>query len=139
MIKFQCSNCNHKLGVEEKYAGKRVRCPKCRTAIRVPEPVEKKEIREQGVIKFRCPSCNQKIGLKADYAGKRVRCSKCRNPLLVPQASAETGRAAIKDETEVLRAGQEQLAGDEGFWGEPGTAGREKGAFDRRRVGTKPG
>ena len=38
MIKFRCSNCNQKLGVPEEYAGRRVRCTKCRQVATVPEP-----------------------------------------------------------------------------------------------------
>jgi len=38
MIKFHCKHCNGKIGVKEEYAGKRVRCPKCKEPVRVPEP-----------------------------------------------------------------------------------------------------
>lgn len=89
MVEFTCSNCNHKIGAPEKYAGKRVRYPKCKALTKVPESVEKTDSQEQHLIKFRCPSCNQKIGVTPDYAGKRVRCSKCKNPLSVPSLEEE--------------------------------------------------
>ncbi len=37
MIKFYCSQCDKKIGVPEDYAGKQVRCPKCKNAVSVPE------------------------------------------------------------------------------------------------------
>jgi hypothetical protein len=120
MIKLKCNNCNHQIGVPEKYAGKRVRCPKCKAPIRVPESVGKTGTQEPELIKFRCPSCNQKIGIAPDYAGKRVRCAKCKNPLIVPQTSSQSGRLTVKDETKVLRAGQEQHSADKGIWDDLG-------------------
>lgn len=120
MIKFKCSNCNHEIGAPEKYAGKLVRCPKCKGAIRVPESIEKKSAQEQELIKFRCPSCNQKIGVALNYAGKHVRCAKCKNPMRVPQASSQSRGTAAEDQTAVLRAGQEQHSEIEETWGDIG-------------------
>ena len=36
VIKFRCPSCNQKIGVGRKYAGKRARCAKCKTAVRIP-------------------------------------------------------------------------------------------------------
>ena len=38
MIKFRCENCDKKIGVPEKYAGKLVKCPQCAEPARVPQP-----------------------------------------------------------------------------------------------------
>lgn len=38
MIKFHCPHCEQKLGVPDEYAGKRVRCSKCKQAAVVPQP-----------------------------------------------------------------------------------------------------
>jgi hypothetical protein len=38
MIKFRCPNCQQKLGVPDKYAGRRVRCNKCSQPCDVPQP-----------------------------------------------------------------------------------------------------
>jgi DNA-directed RNA polymerase subunit RPC12/RpoP len=111
IIKFKCVNCNCSIGAPEKYAGKQVRCPKCKSPVRVPEFTGKTRPQESKIIKFRCPNCNQKIGVSSDYAGKRVRCSKCKNPLRVPQAPSST----VRDEAAVLRAGYEQPPAEEGF------------------------
>jgi hypothetical protein len=44
MIKFFCSKCDKKIGVPDEYAGKKIRCPRCKQPVRVPEieiePVE---------------------------------------------------------------------------------------------------
>jgi len=37
MIKFRCQYCDKKIGVPDEYAGKRVKCPRCASAIVVPE------------------------------------------------------------------------------------------------------
>lgn len=38
MIKFHCKHCSGKIGVKDEFAGKRVRCPKCKEPVRVPKP-----------------------------------------------------------------------------------------------------
>lgn len=38
MIKFHCPSCSQKLGVPDEYAGKRVRCTRCKEATQVPQP-----------------------------------------------------------------------------------------------------
>jgi len=37
MIKFNCSKCDKKIGIPGEYAGKLVRCPRCKQPARVPE------------------------------------------------------------------------------------------------------
>lgn len=37
MIKFHCSKCDKKMGVPEDYAGKMVRCPRCKNGAQVPQ------------------------------------------------------------------------------------------------------
>jgi DNA-directed RNA polymerase subunit RPC12/RpoP len=89
MIKFICTKCKHKVGALEKFAGKRVHCPKCKTPLQVPNSVEKTDSQEQHLIRFCCSSCNQKFAVSPDYAGKQVRCSKCKNALRVPNLKKE--------------------------------------------------
>ncbi len=38
MIKFYCTSCDKKLGVPYEYAGKNVKCPRCKRPIQVPHP-----------------------------------------------------------------------------------------------------
>ena len=40
MLQFRCGTCGQKIGVPEAYAGKRVRCPRCRQPARVPREDE---------------------------------------------------------------------------------------------------
>lgn len=46
MIRFHCNNCQKKIGVPTQYAGRRVRCPSCQQAVRVPgtEEQEKSDV-----------------------------------------------------------------------------------------------
>jgi uncharacterized protein YneF (UPF0154 family)/DNA-directed RNA polymerase subunit RPC12/RpoP len=37
LIKFRCPRCNQKIGLSPEYAGKQVRCAKCRSPLRVPD------------------------------------------------------------------------------------------------------
>ena len=37
MIKFTCLNCNQSIRVDDRHAGKKGKCPKCGTAVVVPE------------------------------------------------------------------------------------------------------
>ena len=99
MIRFVCSNCGQPIKVDDKYAGKKGKCPRCKRPATVPasEPTAT-------LIKFRCPRCNQKIGLTADYAGKHVRCAKCRMSLCVPQVGGEGKPSSLKDELSLTQA-----------------------------------
>jgi hypothetical protein len=36
MIKFSCKNCGQKLNIDDKYSGKRVKCPVCKDIFLVP-------------------------------------------------------------------------------------------------------
>jgi len=123
MIKFACSNCGHRIGAPDKYAGKRVRCPKCKGATQVPQAggAAAAGTPSERVIKFRCPECNQKIGVSRDYAGKRVRCAKCKSPMRVPGGAQAPSRPAAQDAKAVLKAGhEEQPPADPDIWGDMG-------------------
>jgi hypothetical protein len=38
MIRFCCEHCGHKISVKDKHAGKRGKCPKCKSILTVPKP-----------------------------------------------------------------------------------------------------
>ncbi len=103
MIKFTCSNCDHGIKVNEKYVGKKGKCPNCGGTVVVPSMTSGTE--SVSIIKFRCPNCRLKIGLKPEFAGKRVRCAHCRQALTVPAASETSKPSLPTHETDVLRAG----------------------------------
>ena len=86
MIEFPCRNCGQKLKVEEKHAGKRIKCPKCGSVGAVPDNSDK--------IKFHCESCGQSISVPQIHAGKKGKCPKCKTPIVVPPLNREPAGAA---------------------------------------------
>ena len=53
MQRITCESCSSKLKVADKYSGRRIKCPKCKTAIAVPERIEEE------TIDWTCPRCHQ--------------------------------------------------------------------------------
>ena len=47
MIKFQCKNCGQKISAPEVHAGKRGKCPKCKSVITIPTPASQKPVTSQ--------------------------------------------------------------------------------------------
>ena len=116
MIKFSCGHCNKSIGAPDKYAGKRVRCPKCQEPTRVPESAVESPAEKPALIKFRCPGCNQKIGLGLEYAGKRVRCAKCEKILRVPQPAGKATEPDVKEDTEPSVTAQQEPSASDDLW-----------------------
>ena len=81
MIRFCCEHCGHKISVQDKYAGKRSRCPECDTVFVVPA--------ESTFIGLQCENCGQKISVPKTYAGKKVKCPSCKFILDVPTRLTE--------------------------------------------------
>ena len=118
MIRLNCSNCGQKIKTDDKYAGKRVHCPKCKALLQIPQAEGRTSPGQSAIIKFRCPNCSQKIGVSPDYAGKVVKCAKCKHRLRVPQPPAKPTQPQTPEGLASLRVGQKQPAADEG--GMPG-------------------
>ncbi len=95
MINFTCTNCGHEIKVNDKHAGKKGKCPECKSLAVVP--AQSGHARHTSVIKFRCTSCSQKIGVKPEYAGKQVRCAKCHNVLKIPSKSEEDSSQQVQE------------------------------------------
>ena len=76
MIKLSCKTCGQKFNVEEKYSGKKVKCPKCSSVIIIPDNSDR--------ISFHCENCGQKIKVSKSYAGKKGKCPKCNNIVIIP-------------------------------------------------------
>ena len=76
MIKFSCSKCGQSIRVDDKYAGKSGRCPRCGTAVEVPA--------ESSIITFRCGSCGTKIKVSSRHTGRRGQCPTCQEAVVIP-------------------------------------------------------
>jgi len=76
MIRFQCEHCAHKISVQDKHAGKRVKCQKCGSVGTVPV--------KSTIVDFHCESCGQIISVPQVHAGKKCKCPKCKSIVVVP-------------------------------------------------------
>jgi DNA-directed RNA polymerase subunit RPC12/RpoP len=88
-IHVQCSACGAKFQAADKFAGKRVKCPKCSAAILVAEQSRQPAGQATSVkeepqpISFAC-RCGKELRVKAELAGKHVKCPACGLALTVP-------------------------------------------------------
>ncbi len=102
-IQVQCE-CGKSLVAQPSLAGKRVKCPSCKSPISVPAP-------QEGAVAIRVAcQCGQRFGAKSHLAGKQVRCPKCRQAILVPGVAAE--RPAMQ------AVASQSAAADDEFWDE---------------------
>ncbi len=103
-IRFPCPQCGKSIVVLSKHAGRRGKCPRCRTLVKVPAktiqtsvkplrqldmtgslgPVPEQEVRDHMTtnademrISFRCPECGEKIVVLPQYSGKPGQCPIC--------------------------------------------------------------
>ena len=78
MIKFACSECGKPIRVDDRYAGKRGKCPGCGAAVVVPA--------KAAPIAFSCSHCGHTLKVPPSYAGKKGKCPKCQQAIVVPTA-----------------------------------------------------
>lgn len=76
-IEFTCPRCQTAIQVPDETAGKKGRCPNCQGKVRVPTPPLPE-------IEFHCPQCTLAIRVPGESAGKKVRCPQCQTKLRVP-------------------------------------------------------
>lgn len=76
MIRFFCEHCSHKIGVQEKHAGKKCKCQRCDSIVVVP--------RGSTIVDFNCENCGRKITARQAHAGKKGKCPKCGHMFVVP-------------------------------------------------------
>lgn len=88
--------CGEWITVSKRYAGKVVRCPRCKASVQIPgdvasdstdrprpKTVRAKTKPEAEMIRFACP-CGQKIRIPARYGGRRGKCPHCGARLRIP-------------------------------------------------------
>ena len=99
-IRTACA-CGKAIRVTRQYAGRTVRCPRCRHPVVIPDKTEffgpapapasprspQAEEAEDKHIRFIC-TCGKKIKAPAQYAGRRIKCPQCGAPLQIPNLPA---------------------------------------------------
>ncbi len=114
-IRLKCPNakCQKVLVVKDELAGKRVRCPACKTSVSVGAPVAAPADLEDfaarafsedpvapkaaaatapkptGTIDFNCFYCDAELHLPAEQGGKQVPCPECKRIIKVPALKEE--------------------------------------------------
>jgi predicted Zn finger-like uncharacterized protein len=114
-LSVPCPSCKSNLFVEDRLAGKKIKCPKCSQVVAVapakpaaavagarapapaatkpPAPATKpsapppKPAAPSGSITIAC-ACGKKLQVRAELAGKAVKCPGCGKPVRVPGAPA---------------------------------------------------
>ena len=109
-MKIQCQQCASKFQVPAEFYGKRIRCPKCKGAISIPDEAKPPSDTSQPTgsptdpsgsepkaaptaptvatassekIEVSCSSCNATLNAPTTLIGKRIKCPKCKGPISV--------------------------------------------------------
>ncbi|MBN2560313.1 MAG: hypothetical protein JXQ75_05225 [Phycisphaerae bacterium] len=86
MIELTCAECGKHIRVDDKYAGKRGKCPGCGAAVVVPA--------KAAAIAFSCSHCGHTLKVPSSYAGKKGKCPKCQHAVVVPSAQEKPAAEA---------------------------------------------
>jgi hypothetical protein len=104
-IRFKCPNCQKTLGVKDHLAGKKVACPVCKNAIKIPAPVAApggnvedmaaaaladgpkapEPVKEAKPIEFTCVFCDAQVSVPVELGGKQTPCPECKRIVKVPK------------------------------------------------------
>ncbi len=96
-----CPQCNAQLAVGRENAGKRIRCPKCQSAVQVsngevaaPSPTVEVDTVPADCstgdrIAATCPKCSASLAVGLEKSGKQLRCPKCQAPVQVPDRNGD--------------------------------------------------
>jgi len=76
MISFACSSCGRVISVDEKYSGKKGKCPKCHTPILIP-PAEKDRAVAVEMTRVTCQMCGQTIEVPQHASETFTECPSC--------------------------------------------------------------
>jgi hypothetical protein len=79
----KCS-CGRELRVPDEYAGRRIKCRGCDTALTVPDAAEEAprppargSASAGGMVRFNCEECGKAMQARAEYAGRVTKCPNC--------------------------------------------------------------
>ena len=84
-IKVNCQ-CGNKFAAPSKYAGKKVKCPKCAQPLVVPSnggQGQAKKAANAAKVSVSCNQCGKSFSAKQEWVGKTVRCPACESPIKV--------------------------------------------------------
>lgn len=111
-IQVKCS-CGKSLAVPDKYAGKRIKCPGCESALTVPAQAA---AAKPATISVKC-KCGKTLGVKPELAGKKVKCPTCQAVLAIPAAAAigATAYGSQAKPAAKAKAELDDLSGDMGL------------------------
>ena len=98
-IKAACS-CGHRFQAASKYAGKAVKCPKCKNPLKIPaaKATSKKAAAGKAAsakIAVKC-KCGKAFSAKPELAGKKIKCPGCGDPIVIKAKSKAASSKAAK-------------------------------------------
>jgi DNA-directed RNA polymerase subunit RPC12/RpoP len=97
MIKFDCKNCGHKIGVPQIHAGKEGKCPKCKNVVVVPT-LREIPAKSTTPVTFTCSMCEEEIKVPENSRGQLIACPHCGCCVEVPseEIPAEKAEAPVQ-------------------------------------------
>lgn len=114
-IKAACS-CGHSFQAASKYAGKTVKCPKCKKPLKIPaaKSTSKKAPAGEsasGKIAVKC-KCGKAFSAKPELAGKKVKCPGCGEPIVIKAKSKSASAKAKSKSASAEKQGPSDAIGD---------------------------
>ena len=121
MIKFSCQKCGQRISVSDEYAGRKGKCPKCRTVLHIPVAEKAdagaaqialdhdmgRRLPEKRLVRVNCGMCDKVIEAEESQRGAILECSGCGSFAEVPLGEK------IPEEPEVHGSNEEDT-GDDG-------------------------
>ena len=129
MPTFACSGCQKSIRVPDQYIGKRVRCPSCEMAQRVPDPTATPVVdlssldaddsvstsRRLRQILIGCGACQKTIRLAESRMGTVTACPRCSTPLQFDRFDLSRAKGDLIDMTHLELEPGDPLADTGGF------------------------
>lgn len=87
-IEFDCPHCNQLVATPESAAGKKGRCPSCKSVVQIPMASTKKmapvrQVAPNEAFEFPCPSCGNAMRATGALIGKKGRCASCKSVVTI--------------------------------------------------------